>query len=135
MKTSEFQKRRWQTPLGILLSMQRIEEAFEYYQYDHNFCKIIEQILDNISQSKEEAKSVVKTIMANKDNEFFPEMIDAIVKMGDTFYKISASSYNSLCESEEPSDRKSLVICDELERHNFKVLYVMAKKYQDEKEL
>lgn len=132
MKASEFQKNRWHTPYGVLTCMRQINEAFEYTHYDY-FPNIVQEIMDRISD--ENYKCVCKTITTQTDSVFFSEMLEEVIKMGDTYLNIDASTYNHWCSSKDLSDRKKMVISDELERHDFKALYAMAKKYQNEKEL
>lgn len=124
-------KKHWQTPYGVLVCMHQINEAVEYYSYSH-FPYIIQEILDRISG--QEYKCVCKTITTQTDSEFFSEMLEEVIKMGDTYLNIDASTYNHWCSSKDLSDRKKMVVNDELVRHQFEDLYAMAKEFNNEQQ-
>lgn len=120
-------------PLVVSLSMQRIEEAYNYYPYDSQFGSIVRDIVTKISgcnlKTDKNGKiiassSVIDTIKNEKDDEFYNEMIDAIIRVGDKFYK-ERPPFTGDADNEKKSN-----IYGALNHSPFDVWYGMAKRLQ-----
>lgn len=118
-------------PLVVLLSMQRLEEAYNYYPYDNQFGAIVKDVVAKISGCNIKtdkngemiaSSSVIDTIKNEKEDEFYNEMLDAIIRVGDKFYK-ERPPFTGDADTEKKAN-----IYGALNQSPFDVWYGMAKR-------
>lgn len=126
------------SPLVVLVGMQRIEEAYKYWSLKdkQEFARKIKSILDGLggceifqdSNGRVQAcSSVLDTITQEKDDEFYPEMLDAIIRVGDTFI---SGTYPEEGKSEQGDKLRQIYIS--LINSLFPDWYYRAKRVKSE---